>query len=292
MGRQASCGKQKLRKGLWSPDEDEKLLQHITEFGHGCWSSVAKQAGLQRSGKSCRLRWINYLRPDLKRGVFSPEEIKFIIDMQSKVGNRWARIAQHLPGRTDNDVKNFWNCCLKKKVPIEPAAAGNHNPPTDPNQVNYKRPIRDQLNLSARNFISSSIDSSSVTSHNSGINNLPPEMICSLHDAVKPFLQLVHDPQYFSCPSSAHYSMSNQAPASTPHPHYSSCVSSVHSLLPQQTPEDPNLHCPKTQSNASSQYNSWTSQEEYQSTAQDWVVNLLETQLPTIESQIMDYKVL
>jgi len=45
MGRHSCCYKQKLRKGLWSPEEDEKLLRHITKYGHGCWSSVPKQAG-------------------------------------------------------------------------------------------------------------------------------------------------------------------------------------------------------------------------------------------------------
>lgn len=45
MGRHSCCYKQKLRKGLWSPEEDEKLIKHITKFGHGCWSSVPKLAG-------------------------------------------------------------------------------------------------------------------------------------------------------------------------------------------------------------------------------------------------------
>ncbi|CAN1236466.1 Transcription factor MYB61 [Linum grandiflorum] len=89
MGRHSCCYKQKLRKGLWSPEEDEKLLRHITKFGHGCWSSVPKQAGLQRCGKSCRLRWINYLRPDLKRGAFSQQEENLIIELHAVLGNRF-----------------------------------------------------------------------------------------------------------------------------------------------------------------------------------------------------------
>ncbi|KAE8722825.1 Transcription factor MYB32 [Hibiscus syriacus] len=116
MGRHSCCFKQKLRKGLWSPNEDEKLLSHITKHGHGCWSSVPKQAGLQRCGKSCRLRWINYLRPDLKRGTFSQEEENLIIELHSVLGNRWSQIAAQLPGRTDNEIKNLWNSCLKKKL--------------------------------------------------------------------------------------------------------------------------------------------------------------------------------
>lgn len=79
----------KLRKGLWSPEEDDKLMNYMLKNGQGCWSDVAKNAGLQRCGKSCRLRWINYLRPDLKRGAFSPQEEALIIHLHSLLGNRF-----------------------------------------------------------------------------------------------------------------------------------------------------------------------------------------------------------
>ncbi|KAF0906913.1 hypothetical protein E2562_013297 [Oryza meyeriana var. granulata] len=86
--KRAGGAKKKLRRGLWSPEEDEKLMNHIAKYGHGCWSSVPKLAGLERCGKSCRLRWINYLRPDLKRGAFSQEEEDLIIHLHSMLGNK------------------------------------------------------------------------------------------------------------------------------------------------------------------------------------------------------------
>ena len=81
--------KSKLRKGLWSPDEDERLIRYMLTNGQGCWSDIARNAGLQRCGKSCRLRWINYLRPDLKRGAFSPQEEDLIVHLHSILGNRY-----------------------------------------------------------------------------------------------------------------------------------------------------------------------------------------------------------
>ncbi|KAF8387586.1 hypothetical protein HHK36_026239 [Tetracentron sinense] len=128
MGRHSCCYKQKLRKGLWSPEEDEKLLRHITKYGHGCWSSVPKLAGLQRCGKSCRLRWINYLRPDLKRGTFSQQEENLIIELHAVLGNRWSQIATQLPGRTDNEIKNLWNSCIKKKLRQKGIDPNTHKP--------------------------------------------------------------------------------------------------------------------------------------------------------------------
>ncbi|KAL8496003.1 hypothetical protein ACS0TY_019934 [Phlomoides rotata] len=120
----------KLRKGLWSPEEDEKLMNYMLRNGQGCWSDIARNAGLQRCGKSCRLRWINYLRPDLKRGAFTPHEEELIIHLHSILGNRWSQIAARLPGRTDNEIKNFWNSTIKKRLKNSTNSSSNNNTTT------------------------------------------------------------------------------------------------------------------------------------------------------------------
>ncbi|XP_042471689.1 transcription factor LAF1-like [Zingiber officinale] len=104
------------RKGLWSPEEDEKLKSCINKHGLGNWSCIPAKAGLQRNGKSCRLRWLNYLRPGLNHDTFSSQEVETIVKLQSLLGNKWSLIAKHLLGRTDNEVKNYWNSNLRNKI--------------------------------------------------------------------------------------------------------------------------------------------------------------------------------
>lgn len=116
MGRSPCCDKVGLKKGPWTPEEDQKLLSYIQEYGHGSWRALPAKAGLQRCGKSCRLRWTNYLRPDIKRGKFSLQEEQTIIQLHALLGNRWSAIANHLPKRTDNEIKNYWNTHLKKRL--------------------------------------------------------------------------------------------------------------------------------------------------------------------------------
>ncbi|XP_028753949.1 transcription factor MYB82-like [Neltuma alba] len=105
------------KKNLWKPEEDLVLKTYIEAHGEGNWEAVSKKSGLKRGGKSCRLRWKNYLRPDIKRGGMSEEEEDLIIRLHKLLGNRWSLIAGRIPGRTDNEVKNYWNTRLDKRCP-------------------------------------------------------------------------------------------------------------------------------------------------------------------------------
>ncbi|CAI9276631.1 unnamed protein product [Lactuca saligna] len=98
-----------LRKGAWTPHEDTLLKQCIEKYGEGKWHLVPHRAGLNRCRKSCRLRWVNYLRPNIKRGNFGEDEVDLILRLHKLLGNRWSLIAGRIPGRTANDVKNYWN---------------------------------------------------------------------------------------------------------------------------------------------------------------------------------------
>ncbi|KAK6270436.1 hypothetical protein POUND7_007541 [Theobroma cacao] len=104
-----------LKKGTWSPEEDQKLIAYIMRYGIWNWNEMPKYAGLSRPGKSCRRRWMNYLRPNIKRGNFTKAEEETIVHLQKMLGNRWSAIAAMLQ-RTDNDIKNYWNTRLKKRV--------------------------------------------------------------------------------------------------------------------------------------------------------------------------------
>ncbi|XVF48916.1 hypothetical protein PTKIN_Ptkin03bG0226600 [Pterospermum kingtungense] len=128
MGRSPCCSKEGLNRGAWTAHEDKVLREYIKQHGEGGWRNLPKKAGLKRCGKSCRLRWLNYLRPDIKRGNISEDEEELIIRLHKLLGNRWSLIAGRLPGRTDNEIKNYWNTNLGKKVQGHPnsASASKH----------------------------------------------------------------------------------------------------------------------------------------------------------------------
>ncbi|KAK9067227.1 hypothetical protein SSX86_014553 [Deinandra increscens subsp. villosa] len=116
MGRPPCCDKLGVKKGPWTPEEDIMLVSYVQQHGPGNWRQVPTNTGLSRCSKSCRLRWTNYLRPGIRRGDFTDDEEKMIIQLQALLGNKWAAIASYLPERTDNDIKNYWNTHLRKKL--------------------------------------------------------------------------------------------------------------------------------------------------------------------------------
>ncbi|KAI0513672.1 hypothetical protein KFK09_009702 [Dendrobium nobile] len=183
MVRAPCCEKVGLNKGQWTPEEDEILVSYIQNYGHENWRALPKEAGLLRCGKSCRLRWINYLRPGIKRGNFTKEEEDAIISLHQMLGNKWSAIAMMLPGRTDNEIKNVWNTHLKKRL--------------NPNQIlpKPKRKMQRQDNLnsimefssasaseSCSDFSSSCTESSNVTEGDSNNASGNDGSLESVHD--------------------------------------------------------------------------------------------------------------
>ncbi|GAA0167871.1 DNA-binding transcription factor [Lithospermum erythrorhizon] len=107
---------EETRKGPWTEQEDVQLAFYVNLFGDRRWDFIAKVSGLKRTGKSCRLRWVNYMHPSLKRGKLSPQEEALVLQLHTKWGNRWSKIARKVPGRTDNDIKNYWRTHMRKEA--------------------------------------------------------------------------------------------------------------------------------------------------------------------------------
>ncbi|RWW36049.1 hypothetical protein BHE74_00058957, partial [Ensete ventricosum] len=138
--KQQEIDKMAMRKGPWGEQEDLQLVRIVGLFGDRRWDFIAKVSGLRGED---RLRWVNYLHPDLKRGRITPQEERLILELHSRWGNRsdtssersiklpslpmhhmhnvlilyrWSRIARKLPGRTDNEIKNYWRTHMRKKA--------------------------------------------------------------------------------------------------------------------------------------------------------------------------------
>lgn len=186
MGRTPCCDKANVKKGPWSPEEDAKLKDFIEKYGTGGnWIALPQKAGLKRCGKSCRLRWLNYLRPNIKHGDFSEEEDGIICRLFSQIRTKWSVIAAHLPGRTDNDIKNYWNTKLKKKYLAALNNNINNNNPSSQIFPQTPTPLvdpsiqlyQDFYTTSSINMNSSSLTCIHQTLQNIWNNNIPQTLV-------------------------------------------------------------------------------------------------------------------
>ncbi|CAN6199913.1 unnamed protein product [Urochloa humidicola] len=152
MVRPPCCDKEGVKKGPWTPEEDLILVSYIQEHGPGNWRAVPTRTGLMRCSKSCRLRWTNYLRPGIKRGNFTDQEEKLIVHLQALLGNRWAAIASYLPERTDNDIKNYWNTHLKRKLQSggDGAAKPPAHRPASSSKGQWERRLQTDIDMARR----------------------------------------------------------------------------------------------------------------------------------------------
>ncbi|GKC05775.1 transcription factor MYB4-like protein [Tanacetum coccineum] len=179
MVRAPCIDKNGIKKGAWSEEEDNKLRDYIERYGHWNWRELPKYAGnhdicLARCGKSCRLRWMNYLRPTVKRGNFSKEEEDIIIKLHRDMGNKWSAIAALLPGRSDNEIKNHWHTHLKKR-----STKQNHHvihEVKDEQKSNIARIINfsvlppSVVSTSSDNRVSNEYTASHIISHESAVS--------------------------------------------------------------------------------------------------------------------------
>ena len=69
-----------------------------------------------KSGKQCRERWINFLCPNINKGMWSEKEENILFSTQLKIGNKWSELAKLLPGRSENDIKNHFYSKLRKYI--------------------------------------------------------------------------------------------------------------------------------------------------------------------------------
>ncbi|XP_010522346.1 PREDICTED: transcription factor GAMYB-like isoform X2 [Tarenaya hassleriana] len=186
-------GERGLKKGPWTAAEDALLTEYVRKHGEGNWNAVTKKTALVRCGKSCRLRWANHLRPDLKKGSFSPHEEAVILLLHSKLGNKWARMASQLPGRTDNEIKNYWNTRMKRRqragLPIYPQSEDTQG---DSSSSQFE-------NRNNRNMIMPTPSNSPSSSSSSSSSSRPRKRHCLDPNFSAPSLDPIPSDHSMSC---------------------------------------------------------------------------------------------
>ncbi|XP_058074485.1 transcription factor MYB30-like [Magnolia sinica] len=225
MVRAPCCGKVGLKKGTWTQEEDQTLIAYIERNGPGNWRALPKNAGLLRCGKSCRFRWMNYLKPDVKRGNYSREEEETIIELHDLLGNRWSTIAARLPGRTDNEIKNVWYTHLKRRQKQNPTMKETSRPAVEISKCNAgaskeeSRSVPSPLNVPTITGSENSSyihmcgqqscgNSSPLSSNSLNCNKIIMENYIELSATVEPLLQLQFSPVLngdSECPSDPYH---------------------------------------------------------------------------------------
>ncbi|KAI5660740.1 hypothetical protein M9H77_20063 [Catharanthus roseus] len=234
MVRSPSVDKIGLKRGAWSEEEDNKLRAYIKRYGHWNWRLLPKFAGLARCGKSCRLRWLNYLKPGLKKGSLSKEEEEMIIKLHEEIGNKWSSIAAKLPGRTDNEIKNFWNSHVRKCMKKDPKAMGKTNEKSqnmhDVMDENEKESTDEQM----ENGIAATDNTSSTEPFSQNIEEdwIISENGISLDDEsfenfwMEPILSNTSSKNFISPSQSSNSSITNPKESSSNDDFFSSCTTS------------------------------------------------------------------
>ncbi|KAH9627106.1 hypothetical protein KSS87_009764 [Heliosperma pusillum] len=156
---------EETRKGPWTEQEDIELVCFVGLFGDRRWDFIAKVSGLKRTGKSCRLRWVNYLHPGLKRGKMTPHEEKLVLELHSQWGNRWSRIARRLPGRTDNEIKNYWRTHMRKQAQEKKREVSLSSSSSSSSQSSYSSSNSAAVNSKGANETTGSFQSTEPSDH-------------------------------------------------------------------------------------------------------------------------------